>query len=194
MRGFLIHGLLAAACVAGLGGCSDDGEDDGEEVSVGAGKGGTGGTGGDGESGTGGDGESGTGGGSIACTEDATECPAATVQTDGVPCCTVEVDVEPYYGSRTVGVCGLFFTGRLPCFELAAPGEVDEDECPQGLDQGWGSHPGCCHPYGVCGILNGDTGCTLYRPTALTPDGEMIGGMGSGSFECEPGPGIREES
>lgn len=184
MRGILIHCLLATACAAGLAACGGD-DDDGGEVSN-AGKGGSS------VAGTGGSGESGSG--SIACTA-ATDCPGATTQTQDGPeaCCTVAADLPPpmgaYATSRTVGVCGLHFTdpARLPCFERAAPGEID-DECPQMLDQGWGANPGCCHAaFSVCGIINSETGCTLYRPTAKKPDGTEIGGMGSGSFMCTPG-------
>jgi hypothetical protein len=191
MRAILIHCLLATACAMGLAACGDDSDDDGGEVSR-AGKGGSGGdggagTGGDGGAGAGGDGEAGTGGGgSIACTEAATECPVATAQLDGVPCCTTEFDTTaPRYTARTAGVCGLHFPDRVPCFELAAPGKLD-NECPVDLDQGWGHNPGCCHTtFTHCGILNGDTGCTLYRATALKPDGTPIG-MDSGGFECTP--------
>jgi hypothetical protein len=202
MRGILIHCLLATACAAGLAACGDDDGDDNGQVSN-AGKGGdsaagTGGTGGDGDSGTGGGGGSGGGSGipagAIACTEGAMECPEATTQTaDGPePCCTTTVDLVPQLGgtystSRTVGVCGFHFTdpARLPCFELAAPGEMD-DECPQNLDQGWGHNPGCCHAnFNVCGIINSETGCTLYRDTALKADGTPIG-TGSGGWLCTP--------
>jgi len=200
MRGILIHCLLATACAAGLAACGDDdGDDDDGQVSN-AGKGGdsAGGTGGGGEAGTGG--QSGTGGGSIACTEGGSECADVTPtgQPDGMACCTKAADLPPpmgtYATSRTVGVCGLHFPDRVPCFELAAPG-VQNDSCPQNLDAGdglgglsmWGRHPGCCHAaFAVCGILQPDTGCTLFRPSAVKDDGTAIGGMGSGSYTCIP--------
>jgi len=196
MRAIFIHCLLATACGAGLAACGGD-DDDGGEVSnagkggdsaAGTGGGGAGGGGGD-EGGTGGSGESGTGGGSIPCTNAATDCPGPTTQTADGPevCCTTAADTGTYYTSRTVGVCGLHFTdpARLPCFELAAPGKMD-NECPQDLDQGWGHNPGCCHAnFNVCGIINADTGCTLYRDTALKPDGTPIG-QTSGAFMCTP--------
>jgi hypothetical protein len=198
-----IQVALAVASAIALAACGDDESDDDDEPKAGsgpvsgagqggggAGKGGAGGR-------AGGTGGSGGAGGALTehmCVDGSSEtCPTATAQTDGVPCCTTQADMMVYVA---IGVdhCGLKFPDRNPCFELAGPGVVD-DECPQNLDAGdgsgglsmWGRHEGCCHPaFRVCGILQPDTGCTLFRASAVKPDGSTIGGMGSGDWMCEP--------
>lgn len=196
MRGVGMQFALALACAAAIVGCGGDDDDDGDDApKAGSGTvnaGGTGGSSGAGASG-GGSGTGGMGGlgalpaGATECGGDAMANCKETIkqQTDGVPCCTQTADIWTYGTARREDTCGLFFTGRIPCFELHAPGNKD-DECPQMLDQGWGAHDGCCHPGAMmCGIINEDTGCTLFRDTAKKPDGSAIG-MPSSGFPCTP--------
>jgi hypothetical protein len=196
-----IQVVLAVVSVMALATCGDDDDSNGDEPKAGSGAGSGAGKGGSGD----GDGddagiEGGAGGGGAPAVEhmcvdgSAETCPTATGQPDGVPCCTKMTDITTSYVATGIDHCGLLFPDRTPCFELAAPG-VQDDQCPQNLDAGdghgapsmWGRHEGCCHSaFMVCGILQPDTGCTLFRPSALTPDGMMIGGMGSGDYPCQP--------
>lgn len=186
MRGVGKHFALAVACVVALLGCSKDDSDDTPDMGNG-GAGVVNNDGGKAEGGAGAAAGAGGAGGSdapVMCVNNTVVCKDGPIQM-GKGCCTDDQSLASYV-SRTKDVCGLKFPDRVPCFELNAPGEMD-DECPQMLDQGWGAHPGCCHPdFHVCGIINAETGCTLYRPTAKKPDGEMIGGMGSGDWTCTP--------
>lgn len=192
-----IHVAVAVVSALALAACGDD-DSSGDEPKAGTGTVSAAGHSGSGEGGAG----SGAGGaGSPApmvehmCVNGSpATCPAADGQPDGTACCTAMADIYTFYVATGIDHCGLHFPDRMPCFELDAPG-VKDDECPQNLDAGdglgglskWGRHDGCCHPaFNVCGILQPDTGCTLFRPSAIKADGSQIGGTGSGDWKCTP--------
>lgn len=117
----------------------------------------------------------------------AMSCTPGNDTGTGTPCCTTAASMSAYVASA-VGVCGLSFSWAPSlCFEKAAAGKLDET-CPQGLDEGWGSKPGCCSVgFHVCGILTPDVGCLTFSDQAKRPDGSAIG-MNSGAYPCTPAP------